>query len=311
MKKIAFIVHGKIKNRDTLIADLKSAFDSEFEIAFYITAYAQHSIALAEEAAIKGSTYIICIGGDGSLNEVINGVMQAKDKITPESWQHIRVGLYPKGTGNDFARTVQVKPDIQKLKQCILNDTYSLIDLGLASYTDLTGRSSSRYFINITDIGMGGIIAQKLASYSTWMGAGLTFQRAIISTLIGYKKQAVELKADQIQFTGEIMNVAFANGKYFGNGLGIAPDALPGDGIFSIVIIGKISMIDYIRLLGEVKRCRIIDHSEFKYFAARNIEIKSEAEDLPIDMDGDFVGYSPLKIEVVAAAIKFLTGADK
>ncbi len=306
MKKIAFIIHGKIKKKDILIADLKSEFEDEFETAFYITAYAQHSIVLAEEAIIKGATHIICCGGDGSLNEVINGVMQAKDKIAPESWQQIRVGLHPKGTGNDFAKTVRVTPDISALQQCIVNDTSNVIDLGHATYTGLTGQPTSRYFMNITDIGMGGIIAQKLASYSKWMGAGVTFQRAIISTLIGYKKQAVKLKVDQVQFRGEIMNVAFANGKYFGNGLGIAPDASPDDGIFSIVIIGNISMMDYIKLLGQVKKCKKIEHSELKYLAAQKMEIYSEAEVLPIDMDGDFVGYSPLKIKVVGGALKFL-----
>ena len=288
------------------MSEIKSAFTGDYQLNFYITEHEKHSIKLAETAA-NDSTHMICVGGDGSLNEVINGVMQTKEKgMNPHQWENIRVGLYPKGTGNDFAKTVLVPPDCSLLKRCIDSDSYKTIDLGVADFIHPDGHSGARYFINITDTGMGGVIAQKLTKYSRWMGPNLTFQRAIISTLIGYRKQQIKVKADSFDYEGQVMNLVVANGKYFGNGLGIAPDALADDGLFSIVIVGKISMLDYLRFLGDVRKSKKINHPQLTYLKARNLYVESPDGPLPIDMDGEFIGYTPLRIKIVPRTLKFI-----
>lgn len=288
------------------MSEFKSAFTGDYQLNFYITEHEKHSIKLAETAS-NDSTDIICVGGDGSLNEVINGVMQAKEKgMNTHQWENIRVGLYPKGTGNDFAKTVLMPADCSVLKKCVDSDSHKFIDLGVADFIDRANNSGTRYFINITDTGMGGVIAQKLANYPRWMGPNLTFQRAIISTLIGYRKQQVKVKADSFDYDGQVMNLVVANGKYFGNGLGIAPDALADDGLFSIVIVGKISMFDYLRFLGDVRKSKKINHPQLTYLKARNLYVESPGGPLPIDMDGEFIGYTPLRIRIVPRALKFI-----
>ena len=102
------------------------------------------------------------------------------------------------------------------------------------------------------------------------------------------------------------MNLVIANGKYFGSGLGIAPDADPADGQFSVVLIGEISMLDYLKNLGQVRKCEKIIHPELKYLSAKEISIEHVGEPLPIDMDGEFIGYSPMKISMVHNALKFI-----
>jgi diacylglycerol kinase (ATP) len=244
------------------------------------------------------------VGGDGTLNEVINGVMNVSTAVVNLETQ-IHVAVLPKGTGNDFARTMNMPDDLLVLKHCIDKDIFKMVDLGLAYYTDTNKGPVSRYFINITDVGMGGIIAEKTTRYSKWMGAYLTFQRAIISTLISYKKQVMYITADKKKMVGEMLNVVVANGKYFGSGLGIAPEASAHDGRFSIVTIGDISLFHYLILLGQLKNCQVLPHPEVKYMQAEQVMLDAPSHALPIDMDGEFVGYTPLKICIVPKALKF------
>lgn len=305
MAAIAFIFHGRIKNRESEFKGLRNTFGSH-ELKFYTTERPGHSVELAEQAIREGCTHIICAGGDGSLNEVANGVMNAREHLTGEQWSRIRVGVLPMGTGNDFVKTVHAPKTEIGLKELILDDVYTTIDLGLVEYFTETGLQKKRYYINITDVGMGGVVAERLSRYSKWMGAQLTYQRAILSTLVTYKHQPVKVKADSFTYEGSIMNFIMANGKYFGSGLGIAPEAEVTDGLLSIVILGEISLLDYIKNLGTVKKCEKLVHPELEYKTAKELYIESPAGPLAIDMDGEFIGYSPMTVKVVPAAIRFI-----
>lgn len=305
MAAIAFIFHGRIKNREKQFDWLRKTFGSH-QLKFYTTEKAGHSVELAEQAIREGSTHIICAGGDGSLNEVANGVMNARKHLTEQQWERIRVGVLPMGTGNDFVKTVHAPKTETGLKELIVDDVHTTIDLGLVDYHTASGEKKQRYFINITDVGMGGVVAERLSRYSKWMGAQLTYQRAILSTLVTYKHQPIKAKADTFTYEGSIMNFIMANGKYFGSGLGIAPEAEVTDGQLSIVILGEISLLDYIKNLGTVKKCEKLVHPELEYKACKEVTIDSPAGPLAIDMDGEFIGYSPMAVKVVPAAIRFI-----
>ena len=305
MKKIVFILHGKIKRQDKLIAQLKFLFGEAYQPCFYVTTHADHSVELAQHAVAEGATHIICLGGDGSLNEVVNGVLtsgQAESDIS-----NIKIGLLPYGTGNDFARTMGVLNDGRLLKQWIDDDSYRSIDVGHTGYCDRHGKTTSRYFINITDVGIGGAIAQDLDTSSKMFGPTLTYQKAIISALLTYKNRAVKITGDTFTYTGKIMSLVVANGRFFGGGMGIAPDAKVDDKLFSVVVIGAISIFEYLQNLGNIKKSKRIEHNELQYLSVSEILIESaDAEPLPIDMDGEFIGYTPIQMKVVPAAINFI-----
>jgi YegS/Rv2252/BmrU family lipid kinase len=306
MANIAFIFHGRIKHRNTIFMELQRTFGSAHQLKCFVTETAGHSVVLAEQAIREGYTHIICVGGDGSLNEVANGLMKAKANVPSDVWNNIRLGVLPMGTGNDFAKTLNTPKDAGGLKRIIESDKFKAIDLGLVVFHNKAGQKQSRYFINITDVGMGGVVAEHLSRYSKWMGAYLTYQRAILTTLLTYKHQPVKAVADTFTYEGSIMNFIVANGKYFGSGLGIAPDADAADGKFSIVILGEISLLDYIRNLGKVQKCQKISHPELHYKSAREVSIESPVGPLAIDMDGEFIGYSPMTVSVVPTSVRFL-----
>ncbi len=299
MNKISFIIHGKHRNSTALISGIRSAFVNQYEVIFSFTEAMSHAIELSKEAALSGSKYIIGVCGDGTLNEIVNGVMLSGNK-------EVIVGLLPHGTGNDFAKTVGVTNDVAALKQMIETSSVRNLDLGLVNYKKEDGTDALRYFDNITDIGIGGFTALKMSGSSKRFGAFLTFQWAIISTFLSYKHQHAKITIGDFTYDGKILSCIMANGKYFGAGLGIAPGAKPDDGLFEIVLATEISLWDYLKNLGNVQKCLKINHRYMNYLEAKEVIIETPERKLPIDMDGEFIGYSPMNVAVVPQALKFI-----
>lgn len=307
MIRAALIIHGRISGskRDEILNSLKKYPGIEWQLM--PTSYAGHAMQLAREAVLGQCSLIACAGGDGSINEVVNGMMQAFQQGTPELKERARLLIIPRGTGNDFVKTIGSPFGIPDLMKLLAKDHFISADLGLVHYTDLSGKAAERYFLNITDVGMGGEVAERLSGYSKWMGPLLTYQRAILTTLMTYKHRSVQAKIDGKEFSACVMNFVVANGKYFGSGLGIAPEADPADGLLDIVILGKISLLDYARNIKTVQACKRIEHPELTYSRAKEISVQSAEGPMPIDMDGELLGYSPMKISIVPSAIKIIT----
>ena len=307
MKQIAFILHGKIKKQDRIIAAVKTIFGETAALFFHVTQHAQHANQLVYDSVKQGATHIICLGGDGSLNEVINGVMRAKaDGYGGHGESEVQVGLLPHGTGNDLAKTMRCTNDIGLLKTWIATNSYRYIDLGLAEFSDPQGNKASRYFVNITDVGIGGVIAHHLASSSKFWGPTITYQKEILSALLTYKNQPVKVRGDNFDYDGKAMSIIVANGQFFGGGMGIAPHAVIDDRLLSVVIIGEISMFDYLKNLGNIKKSKRLEHPHVQYLTSVEVSVESPEGPLPIDMDGEFVGYSPMHLKNVPAAIRFI-----
>jgi diacylglycerol kinase (ATP) len=300
MRKITFIVHGKYSASDKMITRISEAFDNSFQLDFSFTKAPFDAIELAREVALAGAEYIIGVCGDGTFNEIVNGVMQSGKK-------EVCVGLLPSGTGNDFSKTMQVTSDPAALRQLIKAGKTCLIDIGLVNYKKGDGTDGQRYFNNITDVGIGGVIAEKIAGSSKMLGAFLTFQWAIVTTFLQFKHQHAKIKADDFLYEGKILSCIVANGKYFGAGLGIAPDAKPGDGLFEVVLGADISLWDYLKNLGNIRKCKKVIHPQMKYLPAKEIFIETSEKRLPIDMDGEFIGYTPMKVNMLPQALKFIS----
>ena len=303
MKKIAFIIHGKVRKKQEMILEIESTFSDNYKIAFFFSEYSGHAIELSAKAAQEGFNYIICIGGDGSLNEVVNGVMQAKNR---NKELNIKVGILPFGTGNDFIKTIKSPHTFSGIKNLIDNDSFKKIDLGIVQFKNRAGSDSCRYFINITDIGIGGVVVQNLGKYSKALGGNITYMMAIVNTLLSYRNQPIRAVADEFTFEGKVKNFVVANGKYFGSGIGIAPDAEVDNGKFSIVILAEASLIEFLNFSVTFKKCVKIDHPQIIYKSAKEITVDSLSTPQPIDMDGEFIGYSPMKIKILPGVLSFL-----
>jgi len=304
-KLIVFIIHGKINRKKRLEEQLLSAFPRKsYQIKLLWTQFKGHAISLASKSVDDGFNHIISVGGDGTLNEAINGVLSNSRIDFEQSQNELRVGILPYGAGNDFARGVGITKSLVALEQAIKMDLWTATDIGKMEFNGIQGQRETRYFINIADIGIGGVIAQKLSRMSKWAGATITYQLVILSTLWSYKHQNVIIRSKEYSYDGAIMGVIMANGRYFGSGLGIAPGAKINDGVLNLVHIGPISVLDYLLQIPKLKKCALIQHPQLSYHTLKELKIEHQESPLPIDMDGEFVGFTPLHLKVIPRAIK-------
>jgi len=308
MISLSFIIHGKIRHYEKIIASIKECFGSEYQLDFLVSLYRDHNMELAYEAVNKGVTHIISVGGDGSLNGIVNGIMWAKNKgaLTDDAWNKLRVGLLPNGTGNDFAKTMKIELDVRKLKRLVERDSYTLTDIGLVEYHTRDRVEISRYFINVSDVGIGGFVVRNLAASTKALGAALSYQVAIISNLLTYTNKPVKMTAGDFAYEGRIKTLIIANGKYFAGGLCLGPDISVTDGLFSIVLAGEISLFDYLRNIGKMRSCQKIEHPEVKYLTSKEVFIDSPYP-LPVDVDGEAAGCTPVKLTLIPGALRFIS----
>lgn len=301
MKRIAFVINGAANGIENLKRELSKKLHGH-EVLFSETSYAGEAPHLAQKLMEDNVDYLIAVGGDGSLNEVVNGCMNTPDLISKDTI----IGVLPHGSGNDFARSLGITKDIDQLKTLINENCTRPVDVGLLRFMDQNGLEASRYFINITDVGIGGVAAKMLNKSSRFMGASFTYHKAILQSFFSYKPVKVALKSNDYNWKGEILSLCMANGRYFANGMCIAPKANISDGKIQLVIMGKVSIMDYILNLSKIKKGIPLEHPEVTYIKVGACTIEAEENTCPIDMDGEFIGYAPLKLTVIKNKLKFL-----
>lgn len=277
--------------------------------SFAITDHPGHATALTRRALRGPYTRIVAVGGDGTLNEVVNGFFEAGHPLRPEAL------LVPItcGTGGDFRRSLGVPDAEVGTPSALARDRSRVIDVGTLTYTDDDGTSTTRHFINIASFGMGGAVDQTVQRVpfrpvlgGTALGGPLSYLYAIVLALIRYRNQPVELQIDGASkgiFT--IRNVAVANGRYFGGGLQIAPHAALDDGVFDVVVLGDLSRTD---LLRHARRFYEGTHEQLDAvttFRGRSITaIPHTSSPVLLDVDGEPLGHLPATFEIVPRALR-------
>ncbi len=304
MKTVAIIANRKHKKAVELKVKLSKILPVTFHIYDKLTDKQGHATQLTIEAINENADFIIAAGGDGTMNEVVNGLMQA----TEEQRNKVIIGLFPLGTGNDFARTANFDKSVDRLAQLIINGKNRKIDLGFVEFHNEFNEKKNRYFNNIAEVGVGAKAVVIVNKSKKRLGSTLTFFLGVIKAFVGYKQQSVRIKTTDFQWIGKVVAVCVANGRYFGSGLGVAPGANLDDGKLSLVIVGNISIIHFLMYLPHLRKLKLIKHPEVHYLKIDYCEIISE-EKYPIEMDGESIGFTPFTAKVVPAAINLLGGS--
>jgi len=301
MKSISVIIKGNSRGKLSLIHKLKRILSS-YKLTFHETTHQNHAIELAKNIVNNNTDVLLIAGGDGSLNEVINGCMQG-DKTNLEK---ISILVLPFGTGNDFAKNLNITKNINELENIIQSNKTIAVDVGNIEFVNSEDKISNRYFINITDVGIGGFVAKKLTSASSLFGANIKYHSSILKSFFSYKPIDVNLQSDNFSYKGKILSLCMANGRYFASGMCIAPNADISDGKIELVVMKNVSIIDYIKNLSKVKNGKLLNHPEIEYTKITSCSIYADKGICPIDMDGEFIGYAPLNLSLEKSAVKFL-----
>ena len=298
--KVVFIVNSKNKRAVRLLPELEGHYrqTNPGSAQFLTTRRKKHAFELAREAAENGCDYMIAVGGDGTLHEVVNGLL----KSSLPARKYPAIGLLPCGSANDFARTAHIPDSIEALLNLIQTHTTQKIDLGQIL---LQQTGEVRYFINIAGAGLGGEVVQKMEQSSGLLGPGLNYSWHIFAGFIRYIKKEVNCTSGSWKWKGRLLQMAVANGRCFGNALCVAPDARLTDGIFQVTLFGDLSVWDYLKNLSKLKKGVRIDHPEVYYHQAKEIWLESKAP-VHIEADGEYVGPAPATLRVLPEAIVFL-----
>jgi len=256
------------------------------------TTHPGHAQELAKKAAELGFAKIAVHGGDGTVNEVANGLLK-------HSLNEVPLAFLPKGTGADLVRTLGISHSLPKAAKHAAHASAQPIDVGQVQFTDLEGKPAERYFVNVTDVGFGGDLVYYVNSHSKWMGGKLSFLQGLLVTLLRYQNKHIQITLDdKDEFEIRASSIVIANGQYFGGGMWVAPEARLNDGIFEVVVVGDVSKIDVLTNVSRLYRGTLAEHPKVTTFQARTIALASEEEVL-IDLDGELVGRLPARIQIL------------
>ncbi len=305
MEKISFILHGKIRGKNSVREALISRFTKDYEVRFYETAHPRHAEELTARALAEGCRYLVAVGGDGTLNEVVNGYLKSGGKEVHD----VILGVLPYGTGNDFARGLGITRDVEQLAGMLAAGKPALLDAGSMQFNLPDGTGTIRYFDNIADLGIGADVVLSVNGVNLRkkiLGGTMTFFLSVLSTFMTYKRKSIRVSWDGFRWEGKVLSLVVANGRYFGSGLGIAPDARMDDGQFEVVIFADLSIIDYLKNYSRVRRLQKVDHPEASYYRTDKLTVEPAGHITIVEADGEIEGQAPITYTCLPGVLPFM-----
>jgi YegS/Rv2252/BmrU family lipid kinase len=254
----------------------------------------------AVRAALQGGRRIIvAVGGDGTLNEVVNGFF---DSAGGPIGGDAMLGLLPSGTGGDFRRAVGIPSDIDAAARLIAVGSVRRIDAGRIEFAG----GERRFFINIADCGMGGEVVARV-NRSTYKGGGARgsaiFLGTSLATLLRYVSRTARIDIDGTVIERDVRSVVIANGRYFGGGMHVAPNAVFDDGQFDVIVIGETGRTRALTGIPSLYRGRHLNRREVEVYRARTVQVTCDGEPMLFDVEGDQVGTTPATLTCLPDAI--------
>jgi YegS/Rv2252/BmrU family lipid kinase len=283
-----------------------------FDVTF--TERGRHAVEIAKEAALAGRETVIAVGGDGSIHEVVAGLMAARD----QGAKGTRLGIIGQGTGGDFRKTLGIEHRLDQYCAAIAGGKTRAVDVGRFSYLDHNEESSSSFFINILSIGMGGLVDQYVADASRALGGTVAYFAAslkgLIHSEIGVLNCTIHEGGKSRQEEIHSRMLAICNGRYFGSGMFVAPMAKLDDGLFEVVDLGSASRLNFAMGSSKIYTGAHLKSPETKHFRCDKITIelvnKSIHDKFLLDVDGEPLGKLPLEVEVMPGALEVFAPAE-
>ena len=253
------------------------------------TAGPAHARELAARAAQEGYQRVVAVGGDGTVHEVINGLMDAG----PQLAGGVRVGVVPAGSGNDFARNLGLPSDPGEAARLLARGEAHPIDVG---------RVNDRHFANLAGVGFDAEVAAWANRVPKFIPGTFTYLAGVLALLARYRNAEVSLELDGRPLQGRAFLVAVGNGPRYAGGMAICPGAVMNDGRLRVVLCGDLQRGEILRLLPTIYQGRHVGHPKVQTFDVRRLSLHARRP-LAVHADGELVGYTPARFEVVPGAI--------
>jgi diacylglycerol kinase (ATP) len=259
---------------------------------------------IAQHAVLESRPLVVAVGGDGTLNEVVNGFFRNGAPLPTTT----KLAMVPLGTGGDFRRTLRIPLDPRQAVDVLKTGMVRRLDAGCVTYQTPDGRTAIRHFINIADAGLAGDVVHKMGNGTKRFGsAGYTL--AGLRGLIGYRNQPMTVVVDGTTHElAKAQQVVVANGQYYGGGMKMAPAASPTDGVFDVILIRDAGKLETIRGMNDIRSGKHLEQNnpKIELVYGKRISVTSPAT-VRIDIDGEDAGLLPALFEIQPGAIEFIT----
>ena len=259
----------------------------------------KHAITLARDGILNGYRNIVVVGGDGTLNEVVNGVFT--QEACPST--DITLALVKVGTGNDWGKMFGIPLNYEEAVRIIRTKRTRLQDVGAVEYM-LGSVREKRYFLNIAGLGFDAMVVKRtnLQKEKGKSGKALYLMN-LLNCLLQYSYTTTEIDIDGLRIRHPVFTMSIGIGKYSGGGMMQTPAAVPDDGLFDITLIKKISKIDIILSLKKLYDGSILSHPKIEGFRGKIIEITSNPL-IHLETDGESLGHSPVRFHIIPRSIQ-------
>jgi diacylglycerol kinase (ATP) len=254
-----------------------------------------HAVELARLAASDGYRFLVAVGGDGTINEVANGLLDSTNAGSTT------LGIVSTGTGNDLIRSLGIPREFSEACKNVAGDCRSLIDVGLVEFYQ-AGKPARRYFINGAGVGFDAEVAEAGKSVPQFMGNTVPFVLALLKTLPGYQNKDIRMNIDGREEARRVLSVVVSNGAYFGGGMRIAPKADLKDRRLDVVTIGDVGKAELLQVFPRVYKGTHITHPKVRMEKAERITIECDKRIL-LQADGELLGEGPVTFQIIPAAL--------
>jgi len=253
-----------------------------------------HLTELAALAAEEGARLLVAVGGDGTVNEIVNGIAGI---------ENVELAIVHRGTGGDFARTFEIPRKLEDALDTADSGKGRVIDLGRATFHGWAGREETTWFANVASAGMSGAVAKRVNETGKALGGKISYAWSTLAVFARWRNAQLTVRVDEQERTGAMYDVVVANGRFFGGGMKICPEAEPADGLFDVLLIGDVTKLDLIRTLPKTYRGTHLPHPKAELLRGKKVAIDAPLP-LPVELDGEQPGTTPASFEIVPSALR-------
>ncbi len=259
---------------------------------------------IAKAAVRQSRPVVVAVGGDGTLNEVVNGFFHNGAPLPTTS----KLAMVPLGTGGDFRRTLRIPTDPQQAIGILRTGVPRRLDAGCVTYQTADGSTAIRHFINISDAGLGGDVVHLVGNGTKRFGT-MAYKLGGLRALVGFRNKPMTVDIDDVTHQlAKSQQVVIANCQYFGGGMQMAPTASPTDGVFDVILIKNAGKIETLRGMNDFLAGKHLDQTnpKIELHYGKRISVSSPKK-VRIDVDGEAVGFLPALFEIQPSSIEFIT----
>ncbi len=280
------------------LPDVEAEFrDRGLEYAIHRTEGPGHAAEIARSFLGDGNRFVVAMGGDGTVHEVVNGLV---DPETGTRANDVILGLVPAGSGSDFARTFGLDRSPEQLARHLDGPAVYPIDVGRVRLTGRDGQPVTFLFANVAEAGYGAVVVERANRLPRFLGAS-RYLFGVFAAIRHFGVRPASVVLDHTEVRGSLSNLVVANGQFFGGGMKVAPRALPDDGRFNVQL-WRGNPKDVFLMTPRIRKGEHVPHPEVQEYQSARVEVHTE-EPLLVEADGEVLGTTRATFDLLPKAL--------